>query len=211
MTTQPAHVPAPHHRAIVLVDIEGSTARTNIGRALLRVSMYDLLKRALRASRIAERHRDPLIDRGDGALLLIHPVKQVPKTVLLNVFVPTLTRLIAEHNTRRPAHQFRLRVAVHAGDVHYDAQGVFGEAVDATFRLLQSSAVKQKLAADSEAPLVLVVSEDIYQSLIQHGYGGIDQRDYEEVVQVQVGVRHYRGWVYLPEPLEGSADVQHRA
>jgi class 3 adenylate cyclase len=195
-------VATPHHRAIVLVDIEGSTARTNIGRAWLRQWMYDLLKRALRASRIAERHRDPFIDRGDGVLVLIHPVEQVPKTVLLNMFVPTLGRLIAEHNARLPDGQFRLRVAVHAGDVHYDAQGVFGEAVDATLRLLQAPAVKQKLAGDAEAPLVLVVSDDIYQSLIRHGYDGIDHRDYEEVVQVRVGVRQYGGWVYLAEPLE---------
>src|SRR6266545_1374399 len=92
--TASAPMATPHHRAIVLVDIEGSTARTNIGRAWLRQSMYDLLKRALRASRIAEHHRDPLIDRGDGVLVLIHPVQQVPKTVLLNIFVPTLSRLI---------------------------------------------------------------------------------------------------------------------
>lgn len=200
MTTLP--VALPHHRAIVLVDIQGSTARTNVGKARLRQWMYEMLKRALRASKIAERHRDPLIDRGDGVLVLIHPVKQVPKTVLLNTFIPTLSRLLAEHNTRWPDHQFRLRAAVHAGEVHYDAQGCFGESVDATFRLLEAPEVKRKLT-ETEEPLVLVVSDDIYQSLIWHGYEGIDHRDYEHVVQVRVGMRQYGGWVHVPESLTG--------
>jgi class 3 adenylate cyclase len=207
MTSLP--VATPHHRAIVLVDIEGSTGRTNNGRAWLRVSMYDLVKQALRASKVAERHRDPFIDRGDGVLVLFHPVKQVPKTVLLNTFVPTLTKLIAEHNERSPEQQFRLRVAVHAGEVHYDAQGVFGEAVDATFRLLQAAEVKRKLA-DADAPLVLVVSDDIYQSLIRHGYDGIDHRDYENVVRVRVGMRQYDGWVRVLTPLDDQDDDQRR-
>jgi class 3 adenylate cyclase len=201
MSTEP--VATPHHRAIVLVDIEGSTGHTNLGRAWLRTEMYDLLRQALRKCRIADRHRDPLIDRGDGVLVLIHPVKQVPKTVLLTTFIPTLTRLIAEHNAATPDRQFRLRVAVHAGEVHYDAQGVFGEAVDATFRLLQAPSVKQRLAEAVE-PLILVVSEDIYDMLIQHGYGGVDKDAYERLVEVRVGVRQYGGWVHIPTPRAGE-------
>jgi hypothetical protein len=196
MSTLP--VALPHHRAIVLVDIQGSTARTNVDKARLRGWMYDLLKRALRVSRIAERHRDAFIDRGDGVLVLIHPVKQVPKTVLLHTFIPTLARLLNEHNARWPDHQFRLRAAVHAGEVHYDPQGCFGEALDATFRLLESPAVKRRLI-EIENPLILVVSDHIYHSVIRHGYEGIDQREYEQTVQVRVGAQQYCGWVHVPD------------
>lgn len=196
MSTLP--VAMPHHRAIVLVDIQGSTARTNVDKALLRQRMYEVLKRALRISKIAERHRDGFIDRGDGVLMLIYPVKQVPKTVLLHTFIPTLARLLNEHNERWPDHQFRLRAAVHAGEVHYDSQGCFGEALDATFRLLEAPEVKSKLV-EIENPLILVVSDDIYQSVIRHGYDGIDHREYEQTVQVRVGTQHYSGWVHVPE------------
>jgi hypothetical protein len=159
----------------------------------------------MRASKIAERHRDPLIDRGDGVLVLVHPVRQVPKTLLLNTFVPTLNTLLAEHNARWPDHQFRLRVAVHAGEVHYDPQGVFGEAIDLACRLLDAPEVKDKLV-HTDGPLVLVVSDDIYQSLIRHGYDGIDHHAYEQLVQVSVGVRWYQGWVHTPDTEAGHRD-----
>ncbi len=125
-------VAVPHHRAIVAVDIEGSTARTNVAKGRLRQTMYELLQQSLRASKIAERHRDPLIDRGDGVLVLIHPTEEVSKAALLDTLVTTLCESIAEHNTRVSDHQFRVRVAVHAGEVHYDGHGAFGEALDVT-------------------------------------------------------------------------------
>jgi hypothetical protein len=77
--------------------------------------LYDLREEALQASGIDDRHRKPLIDRGDGALVLIHPVDQAPKTVLLTTVIPTLSELLAQHAALRPDHRFRLRAAVHAG------------------------------------------------------------------------------------------------
>src|SRR4051794_15240042 len=58
---------SPVYRTIVAVDIEGSTARTDVAKARLRAVLYDLLEAALYACGIAEKHRDPLVDRGDGA------------------------------------------------------------------------------------------------------------------------------------------------
>lgn len=188
------------------VDIEGSTARTNPAKGWLRQTMYGLVEKALRESGIAEQHCDPLIDRGDGLLVLIQPVDQVPKTVLLNTLVPALSELLANHNVHRSDRQFRMRAAVHAGEVHYDAQGAFGEALDIVFRLLDAPAVKVKLA-QTAAPLVLVVSDDIYRSVIRHGYEGIDDRAFEPLVQVAVGGRAQRGWVHVPSVPTVTDDV----
>jgi class 3 adenylate cyclase len=189
----------PHYRAIVSVDIEGSTARTNPAKARLRKVMYDLFEAALEASGIARHYRDPMIDRGDGILVLIRPVDQAPKTVLLTTFVPTLAVLLYEHNTERPDHQLRLRAAVHAGDVHYDTQGCYGEALDITFRLLDAPEVKGRLS-QTESPLILVVSDDIYRTLIRHQYDGIDERAFEPIHPVQVGTQRHQGWVHVPAP-----------
>lgn len=193
MSTLPVAVPL--HRSIVAVDIEGSTRRTNPVKGRLRQVMYDLVEEALLACGIHEQHRDPLIDRGDGVLALIYPVNEVPKTVLFNAFVPMLSRLLVEHNARWPLQRLRMRAAVHAGEVHYDRQGQFGEALDLTFRLLDAPEVKTWLS-QTEAALVLVVSDDIYQSVVKHGYEGIDCHAFQQLRgRVRVGRQRHRGWI----------------
>lgn len=187
----------PLHRAMVAVDIEGSTKRTNPARGQLRQVMYDLLEDAFVASGILEEHRHPLIDRGDGVLVLIRPVDQVPKTLLLNTFIPVLNELLAKYNVREPDSGFRLRAAVNAGEVHYGQRGPFGEAVDITCRLLDAQAVKDRLS-DTKAPLVLVVSEYIYRSVIWHGYDGIDGRAFAPLVHLEIGGNPQSGWVCVP-------------
>jgi hypothetical protein len=189
----------PYHRAIVAVDIEGSTTRTNPVRAQLRRVLYDLLEEALLEAGITEEHRDPLIDRGDGILVLIHPVTQAPKTVLLSRVIPELTRLLAQHATQHPDFQFRLRAAVHAGEVHYDDRGCYGEDIDITFRLLNSPTLKKTLRQTPQ-PLVLVVSQEIHRSVIRHGYDGIDISAFDPRVHVQIAGQRVRGWVQIPAP-----------
>ncbi|TCO53566.1 hypothetical protein [Actinocrispum wychmicini] len=189
----------PRHRTIFAVDIEGSTTRTNFERAMFRNAMYDLLEEALLLSGIEEGHRD-LIDRGDGVLVLVHPVDALPKTKLLNSVIPTLHDLLVQLESDRPEHSFRLRAAMHAGEVHSDERGWYGEDLDITFRLLDAPEVKRRLKQTS-APLVLVVSQDIYRSVIRHGYDGIDDRTFQPVVQVHIAGQRLRGYVQVPAAL----------
>ncbi|GAA3930070.1 hypothetical protein GCM10023085_09280 [Actinomadura viridis] len=188
----------PLHRTILAVDIEGSTGSTDPVKARLRAALYELLESALLAAGIDRRHHDPLIDRGDGALTLIRPVDRAPKTVLLDTVVPALGRLLAGHNARRPADRFRLRAVVHAGEVLYDGRGCFGESLDVAFRLLDDERVKRALRRSRE-PLVLVTSDDIYRSIIRHGYEGIDPDTYAPCVQLEVGGRTHQGWLRTTE------------
>jgi class 3 adenylate cyclase len=192
----------PRHRAIVALDIERSTSRPDPVKAELRKTIYDLFDTALRSAGIQPRHRDRFTDRGDGLLALIHPVDQVPKALLLNQAVPVLRGLLTDYNaglTGRPQRQLRVRVVVHAGEVHYDANGCFGEALDIAFRLLDAARVKKALQAAAD-PLVLVVSGDIYRSIVRHGYDGIDQGAFRRLVSVQVAGHRHPGWIHAPEP-----------
>src|SRR5438552_9844780 len=75
---------APRHRAIMAVDVEASTTRTNPDKIVLRAALYRLFGAALQTGGITRRHRDPLINCGDGILTLIHPADHAPKTLLLN-------------------------------------------------------------------------------------------------------------------------------
>lgn len=184
----------PRLRTIVALDVEQSTTRNNVQKARLRIHMYDLLERVLLACGITEDRRDPPVDRGDGALVMVHPVDEVPKSLLLTRFVPLLRDGLAAHNASHPRYRFRLRVALHAGEVHYDQRGAFGEDIDITCRLLDAPELKTKLR-HTAAPMVLVVSNHIYQSVIRHGYDSIDMAAFDPLVTVSVGACSHYGWV----------------
>jgi class 3 adenylate cyclase len=193
----------PRYRAIVALDIERSTSRSNPIKGELRNKIYELFEVALRTAGIDKRHRDRFVDRGDGLLALIHPVDRAPKALVLNRVIPLLSRILAEYNAglprpSQPERQLRIRVVMHAGEVHYDANGCFGEALDVAFRLLDAARVKRALRETAD-PLVLVVSGDIHSSVVRHGYDGIDGEAFHQLVRVQVAGKRYLGWIQLPE------------
>ncbi|MFD0857261.1 HD domain-containing protein [Actinomadura adrarensis] len=189
-----------YERAIVAVDIEDSTSRTDSIKARLRQVLYELLERALESSGLGEEERDPFLDRGDGALTLVHPTHPAVQARLLTDTVPTLGRLLARHNAQHPGHRFRLRVVVHAGHVHYDHRGCFGEALDLAFRLLEAPQLKEALRS-ATAPLVLVLSEDIYRCVVEGDHAGSNEHPYAPRVTTKINGRTHRGWVTDLTPL----------
>jgi class 3 adenylate cyclase len=196
----------PRHRSILAIDIERSTSpeRTNPIRGELRHEAYRLLGTALATAGITDGYCDPPADRGDGVLVLIHPADELPKTLLLNPLVPALVTLLAERNAgleaaERYRRELRLRVVIHAGEICFDGKGYFGEALDVAFRLLDAPRLKHRLR-QVLTPLVLVVSEDIYWSIVQHEYDGIPESSFEPLVRVTVAGRRRRGWVHVPAP-----------
>jgi len=193
----------PHHRAIVALDIERSTSRPDPVKAELRSKTYEMFDAALCSAGIHKRHRDRFIDRGHGVLALIHPVDQAPKALMLNRASPALNRLLTDYNASlphpsRPQRQLRVRVVMHAGEVHYDANGCFGEALDVAFRLLDAARVKRALREAAD-PLILVISGHIYSSVVRHGYDGIDQHAFHLLVGVKIAGNRYPGWIHISE------------
>ena len=188
----------PVHRSILAVDLEGSTKRTNPERGELRRILYSLLDQALHEAGINSRHLEPLVDRGDGVLVLIRPHDEVPKTVLIGVLIPALTALLDEHNATvaQPALRLRLRAVVHCGEVHDDGKGFYGEDLDVAFRLLDAPKVKRALREAPTSPLVLVVSEEIFAGIVRHRY--FDGGTYQPLVRVRLAERQRRGWVHIP-------------
>jgi len=189
----------PVHRSIMAVDLEGSTQRTDLVKGELRRVMYELLARSLEAVGITGNRLERLIDRGDGVLVLIRPHDDVPKTVILGRLIPLLAALLTEYNARanQSALRMRLRVVVHAGEVREDGRGFYGEAIDVAIRLLDSRPVKRALK-QTAAPLVLVVSHEIYSGIVCHGQ--LAAETYLPLVRVSVGSRRQRGWVHIPAP-----------
>jgi class 3 adenylate cyclase len=207
----------PRHRSILALDIEQSTDRPDPVKAELRRMIYQLFGQALRSAGIRPCHYDPFVDRGDGFLVLVHPVDQVPKAVLLSRVVPELARCLADYNAGLPRtigsqRRLRIRVVVHAGEVHYDERGVFGEALDIAFRLLDAPGVKKALRMTID-PLTLVISGDIYRSVVRQGYEGIDQHTFHPLIRVRVAGQRHPGWVQVPpqpSPVRLAELVSHR-
>jgi hypothetical protein len=186
----------PVYRSIIVLDLEGSTKRTNPVKGELRRVMYDLLGQSLEAAAITGNRVEPLTDRGDGILVLFKPHDEVPKTVLLGRLIPLLATLLAEYNAQaaQPALRMRLRVVMHAGEVHMDGRGCYGEAIDIAIRLLDSPGVKEALKR-AAAPLVLVISDEIHSGIVCQGY--VDADTYFPV-WARVASRRRRGWVHIP-------------
>lgn len=190
------------YRSILAVDIEGSTKRNNRAKEELRYELYRLVGDALCVTGIGTQHyHHPFTDRGDGFLVLLRPVDEIPKRLLLSHLIPALARLLAAYNgSISPCDQpriLRLRVVIHAGEVLDDGKGFFGEDLDVAFRLLDAPRFKSELK-NATVPLALVVSDYIYQSVIKHGYEGIDDQEYLPLVTVNVGDQRRKGWVHLP-------------
>jgi hypothetical protein len=194
----------PVHRLIVAVDIEGSTTRNNRAKGELRRALYDLIGRALGGTGISPRHLEPHTDRGDSVLILIKPYDDVPKTLILGHLIPLLTALLIEYNVAaaKPELRMRLRAVVHAGEVHEDAEGFYGDDLDSAFRLLEAPRLKKALKEAAGTPLLLVVSEEIFHGIVEQGY--LDDGPYRPIIRIRVGQRWRRGWVHTPVPL--SAD-----
>jgi hypothetical protein len=167
--------------------------------------MYEALTKALVVHGIVDDDIDRFVDLGDGVIALIRPSGRVPKTPVLGAVVPELSSLLARHNAWSPEASTRLRAVVHAGEVHFDEHGQFGELLDVACRLLDAPRLKLALH-ETSAPLVLVVSDDVYWSLVHHDYDGIAASSFSPMINIQVGTLLRQGWIHVPgEPFPLAA------
>src|SRR5215831_19073094 len=124
------HQQLPVHRAITVVDVErfGDPSRTDLHRLAIRDGLYKALSQAFRKSRIAWA-KCVSEDRGDGALILVPP--DVPKARLVTSLPAGLVAAVNRHNAGcAEQERMRLRMALHAGEIHHDSHGVAGAAIN---------------------------------------------------------------------------------
>ena len=96
-----------------------------------------------------------------------------------------------------PQRRLRVRVVVHAGEVRDDDNGCFGAPLDIACRLLDAPEAKAALKA-APGPLLLVVSADIYRSVVCPGLGGAGREAFRHLVTARVVGRDHPGWVWAP-------------
>lgn len=155
------------HRTIIVVDVErfGDHHRTNPQRLVVRDNLYRILETSLTKCDIdwSTCYRE---DRGDGILILIPP--DVAKSVLIEHLPNHLMRLLDEYNAEHVGgERIRLRMAMHAGEIHYDAYGVVSEAVNHCYRIIDAPDLKAALA-NSKANLTVVTSDWFFKEVVRH-------------------------------------------
>lgn len=184
------------HRTVLAVDVErfGAHERTNPHRLVVRDGLYRSLRTALAKVGIvlADCHHE---DRGDGVLVLIPP--DVAKSVLIERLPHGLAAVLREHNeTHGAQEQIRLRVSIHAGEIHQDPYGVVGDAVNYTFRLLDSPALRTALR-ESTGTLALIVSDWFFREVVRHSTDG-NAAEYQ-CIRVVEKETDTAAWIYLPD------------
>ncbi|MEV6832788.1 tetratricopeptide repeat protein [Amycolatopsis sp. NPDC051102] len=183
---------------IVAVDVVayGDPRRADLDRVAIRQGLYHLLELAFTRSGIPWAGSDRE-DCGDGVLVLV--AATVPKSVFADSFVRNLGPLLEEHNSAAGAHErIRLRVALHAGEVHYDAHGVAGTSVNLAFRLLDAPALKDAVAS-SAAAVAVIASSWFFEEVVWHSRAA--ERHLYRRVGVNVKETSTVAWIRL----EGSA------
>ena len=194
------------HRAILCVDVEqfGDRRRTHPHQAAVRSGLYAALRTAFARSGVpwTDCYHE---DRGDGALILVPP--EVPKN-LLAVNVPReLAAALAEHNRAHDRQaRIRLRLAVHAGEIHRDDYGVVGTAINVAFRLLESGPLRQALA-DSSGVIAVIASQWIFDEVIRHD-PATDTALYR---RVQISVKETRDTAWICRPDDPYPPREHDA
>src|SRR5947209_19464257 len=106
------------------IDVEGFSdpARTDAHLLMIREGMYRAVMYAFRLSGI-DWARCTVEDCGDGILIMVPP--EVPKSWLCARLPDHIAAALAVYNsTCASGNQIRLRMALHAGEVIYDAYGI---------------------------------------------------------------------------------------
>jgi hypothetical protein len=197
------------HRAIVVVDVEGfgDQGRTNPDQMAVRDGLYQAMQDAFGQAGIpwdSCGHED----RGDGVFVLVPA--EVPKALLAESLPPALVAALRAHNGGHPGpERIRLRMALHAGEVHYDQHGVTAVAVNLAFRLLDAGPLKAALASSSGV-LAVIVSSWFFEEVVRHGGAVPGYRP----VEVAVKETMTTGWICLPDqatPAGWSGQIDQQA
>jgi vWA-MoxR associated protein C-terminal domain/vWA-MoxR associated protein middle region 0 len=176
------------HRTIVVVDVAdfSGSSRQDADQLAVRHGMYEVLRTAFAESSINFESCDSE-DRGDGALILVPPT--VSKSLIADRLPDRLVAALRRYNsTRVPMAQFKLRVALHSGDIRHDGDGWVGRPVIIAFRVLDALEAKTALR-DSDQMVAIIATEHFFSEVIQHDPGTVP----ESYRHITVTVKTYTG------------------
>jgi hypothetical protein len=188
----------PEHWSVMVIDTVGFGRRTNQDQIAARIVLHKTVRAAFRDAGIG-RARLIIQDRGDGMIVLVPAA--VSKVCLLDPLIPSLTKALRRHNAVMTTNErLRVKVSLHAGEIHRDSRGWVGADLNLACRLVNSEPVYQQLQRRPEADLVLIVSDLIAHSIIRHAYRHIDPASYTPTRITAKEVVDAWAWLHVPGP-----------
>jgi hypothetical protein len=151
--------------------------------------------------------------RGDGEVS-VAPAS-VPAAWLLADFLSTVHASAKAYNrNKRTEDRLRLRLGVDCGDVLINGRGEpsGGDPLVRAARLQESLAAREAAVAVPDAPLVAVISNELYERVVPYQEKGLWPREFGEVT-VEIGDAPVRAWLYVPHfppPRVGSTPKRSR-
>ncbi|MEU9334282.1 hypothetical protein AB0D49_14160 [Streptomyces sp. NPDC048290] len=165
-------IPPALRRLILAVDLVGYSTLDHLRQLAVQQRLVEVMERACAGADVdrAACTRQP---QGDGEVLLLPPAldegRVVPRLVQqLALSLRQMNRDLALDS------RLRLRAAMHQGIVQEAANGFVSRAGVRTCRMLDSSAPRTVMETLPACELALVVSESLFEDVLEHGYQGLD-------------------------------------
>jgi len=184
---------------MLIADIEdyGAPYRTDAIRFGLCLRLGQLLTSALSSAGIDEAQYD-LHRSGDGWLVAVDAA--IGKPSILGAVVDQLAvGLQKQNNEATMAERLRVRLVLHAGDLLMDDRdgSLDGNVLVFAARLLNADGLRL-LLRHASGPLLVCVSDAIYQQVIAQRHESLDPADYEPVwLECKDSIRRL-AWVRVP-------------
>ncbi|SER07848.1 hypothetical protein [Lentzea albida] len=125
------------------------------------------------------------VERHDGVLVVIPP--SVTTSVIVDRLIPHIQNGVRRYNREAAPVRMQLRASLHVGPVTVSPDGLSGQAIAAAARLLNTPEL-----AGSDADLAVMVSSQVYETVIRHASGFADPTRYLEISS--------GAWLFAPEP-----------
>jgi hypothetical protein len=198
-------LPAKYGRTIstvVLLDLSRSAGHDSQTQRNLRADLFELVRGVIEYTGLALK-TFPLTDTGDGIRILV-PVDCIQPFQVIDLFVYGLAARLRQHRRRvNFSARLRLRVAFDLGLVEPDVNGWWtGAPLIRVARLVDADAAREILYSDIAPDFVGIVSSEMYEAVIRHGYGYIAPDCFREV-SVRIKEFHAHAWLLTP----GAVDV----
>lgn len=194
----PAGEPPLSYRPVTAVDIEGFSKLSLLEQIRAQSDLAKVLDLAAERTGLDRAAWDCQVG-GDGELAVLPGGTDL---VSMTARYPgELARALTEINTARsPGPRIRLRAVLHFGALAPGVFGAVGHTPILVADVLNSGALRRRLAENPESDLVLAVSEPLFTGVVTTRLGGLDP-DRFELIRVANKDRKYPVYAYraLPE------------
>lgn len=142
-------------------------------------------------------------ERREGVLVVIPP--SITTSTIVNRLISHVEAGIRRYNREAAPLRIQLRASLHVGPVTTTEEGLSGHAIATAVRLLNAPRLTHRLATTG-ADLAVMVSSQVYETVIRHATGFADPTRYQEVADAEAPA-----WLWAAETRNSSAWQRHSA